>query len=92
MLRMCTEYGSLIIIPRELSKPTKTVREEDLRKGLRQNVELKKAMHPFDAKERPSLYQINFVNTEQLIENFSIFLGKVQNGNEHEGHSFSIRG
>lgn len=57
-------------------------------KGLRQEVEIKKTMHPFDAKERPSLYKMNFLNTKKLIANFSIILDPAQREKEDEAIPF----
>lgn len=62
-----------------------------MRKGLRQEVGLKKTMHPFDAKERPSLYKMNFANTEQLIENFSVILDPAQREKKMKPFLFYLR-
>ncbi|CAL4205930.1 unnamed protein product [Meganyctiphanes norvegica] len=39
-------------------------------------------MHPFDAKERCDLYKMNFLTTEQLIENLTILLKGTNSGED----------
>ncbi|CAL4097107.1 unnamed protein product [Meganyctiphanes norvegica] len=39
-------------------------------------------MHPFDAKESCDLYKMNFLTTEQLIENLTILLKGTNSGED----------
>ena len=41
---------------------------------LRQDVAFKKVMHPGDAKERPALYNMNYLTHEELLENLTILM------------------
>ncbi|CAL4236476.1 unnamed protein product, partial [Meganyctiphanes norvegica] len=66
----------------ELNELILKSQEDELNKYLRQEVGLKKAMHPFDAKERCELYKMNFISTEQLIENLTILLEGANSGED----------
>ena len=51
-----------------------TADKKHLKSYLRQEIGFQKMMHPFDAKERPHLYKMNFLSPEQLAENLAILL------------------
>lgn len=47
-----------------------------LKSCLRSKVGFQKALHPFDAAERPHLYEMNFFTAEELTENLIILFEK----------------
>ena len=79
----CKDHGRPITSVDELNLLLTRRTGDDLRKWLHQEVGVRKAMHPFDAKEQPALYKMNFLKSEQLIENFMILLDPT--GSENEG-------
>ena len=83
LLMKCKDHGGPITSVDELNLLLTGRTGDDLRKCLHQEVGLRKAMRPFDAKEQPALYTMNFLKSEQLIENFMILLNST--GSENEG-------
>ena len=84
----CKDHGRPITSVDELNLLLTRRTGDDLRKWLHQEVGVRKAMHPFDAKERPALYKMNFLKSEQLIENFMILLDPTGSENEDESALF----
>lgn len=67
--KKCKDHGGPVTDVKELNQLVKNTSENKLKKLLRQEVALKKMMHPNDAKEKPQLYKMILLSTEQITEN-----------------------
>ena len=62
-----------------MNNVVKDLPKSDRKKILRQEVSFQRLLYPEDAKDRPDLYKLNFLNDDQLLENITILL---ENPNE----------
>ena len=84
ILQRCKQHNGPITNTKELKDFVKKTSNNETRKHRRNEIIFQRLIHPIDAKERPYLYKVNDVNTDQLLENFAILLEQPGDHNETE--------
>ena len=85
ILRKCKDHGGPFVNIRELKEfINQTTDQNVLKRGLRQEIGFQKMLHPVDVRERSHLYKMNFLTTEELVENLTILLDTEIDTNEGE--------
>ena len=77
LLKRCKDHGGPLLSAEDVANHIQKNNDKKKLKGeLRAEVGLQKALHPFDARERPHLYKMNFLSVDMLTENIVILLDK----------------
>ena len=74
ILKKCKEHGGPVTSISELNQLCLKYNDNDIKKYLRQEIQYQKAAHRRDSQERPGLYKINNLTSEELTEQIALLL------------------
>lgn len=74
ILKKCKEHGGPVTSISELNQLCLKYNDNDIKKYLRQEIQYQNAAHRRDSQERPGLYKINNLTSEELTEQMALLL------------------
>ena len=88
LLKTCKKHNGPTTCSDDVRDLLNRVDDDQLKSCLRAEIGFQKALHPFDARERPHLYKMNFLSAEELTENLLILFDEYDTSAGDESVSF----